>query len=79
MALVMRLRRAGAKKKAFYKIVVIDSRYKREGRFTDEIGLYNPVKNPSLIKIDKEKASRWLKKGVRPSATVKKLLRILEK
>ena len=76
MALVMRLRRAGAKKKAFYKIVVIDSRCKREGRFTDEIGLYNPIKNPSLIKIDKEKAARWLKKGVRPSATVKKLLRI---
>ena len=76
MALVMRLRRGGTKKKPFYQIVVIDSRSKREGKFKDEIGIYNPLKNPSLIKIDREKAVNWLEKGVKPSATVKKLLKI---
>ena len=72
----MRLRRGGTKKKPFYQIVVIDSRSKREGKFKDEIGIYNPLKNPSLIKIDRGKAASWLEKGVKPSATVKKLLKI---
>ena len=76
MALVMRLRRSGGKKNPFYKIVIIRSRSKRDGKFIDEVGLYNPVKNPSFIKIDKEKVERWRKKGVKPSARVEKLLRI---
>lgn len=76
MALVMRLRREGARKKPFYQIVIIDSLSKREGKFKDKIGTYNPLKNPSLIKIDREKAVSWMEKGVKPSATVKKLLRI---
>ncbi|MEA3369083.1 MAG: 30S ribosomal protein S16 [Candidatus Ratteibacteria bacterium] len=76
MALVMRLRREGTKKKPFYQIVIIDSRSKREGKFKDNIGTYNPLKNPSLIKVDQKKAVSWLEKGVKPSATVKKLLKI---
>jgi len=76
MALMMRLRRGGTKKKPFYQIVVIDSRCKRQGKFKDEVGIYNPKKNPSIIRIDAEKAASWLKKGVKPSLTVKKLLRI---
>ena len=76
MSLVMRLRRAGGRKKPFYQIVVIDSRYKREGKFIDEIGIYNPVKNPSLVKLDRKKAESWFKKGVKPSNTVQKLLKV---
>ncbi len=76
MALVMRLRRGGTKKRPFYQIVVIDSRSKREGKFKDEIGTYNPLKNPSVIKVDRKKAASWLEKGVKPSAIVKKLLKI---
>lgn len=72
----MRLRRGGTKKKPFYQIVIIDSRNKRQGKIKDEIGTYNPLKNPSLIRIDKQKAVSWLKKGVKPSTTVKKLLKI---
>ncbi len=76
MALVMRLRRGGTKKQPFYKIVVIDSHLKREGKFKDDIGTYNPMKNPSVININKEKAAFWLKRGVRPSNTVQKILKI---
>ena len=76
MALVMRLRRVGGKKRPYYHIVVIDSRSKREGKFIDQLGEYNPKKNPSYIKLDKQKAADWQKKGAKPSATVSKLIKI---
>ncbi len=72
----MRLRRMGAKKAPFYRVVVADSRYPRDGRFIDEIGTYNPLTNPSEIKIDAEKAQKWLKNGAQPTDTVKKLLKV---
>ncbi|MGM9641858.1 MAG: 30S ribosomal protein S16 [Eubacteriales bacterium] len=70
----MRLRRAGAKKQPFYRVIVADERSPRGGRFIDEIGYYNPLAN-SEIKIDAEKAKDWLAKGVQPTDTVKALLK----
>ena len=75
MAVKMRLRRMGAKKAPFYRVVVADSRYPRDGRFIEEIGTYNPLTNPSEIKIDGEKAKKWLKNGAQPTDTVKTLLK----
>ena len=72
----MRLRRMGAKKAPFYRIVVADSRYPRDGRFIEEIGTYNPLTEPSEIKIIEERAKDWLKNGAQPTDTVKKLLKI---
>jgi len=69
----IRLKRMGAKKKPFYRIVVADSRAPRDGRFIEEIGYYNPTTDPSTIKIDTEKARDWLSKGAQPSDTVKAL------
>ena len=60
MAVKIRLRRMGAKKAPFYRIVVADSRYPRDGRFIEEVGYYDPTKEPSVIKIDEEKAKTWL-------------------
>ena len=71
----IRLRRAGAKKAPFYKVVVADSRYPRDGRFIEEIGTYNPMVEPSEIKIDAEKVDEWIKKGAQPTDTVKSLLK----
>ncbi len=65
----------GQKKAPFYRIVVADSRYPRDGRFIDEIGYYNPLTNPAEIKIDAEKATDWLAKGAQPTETVKSLLK----
>ncbi len=76
MAVKIRLRRMGAKKAPFYRVVVADSRYPRDGRFIEEIGYYDPTKEPSVIKIDNEKAQQWLKNGAQPTDTVKKLLKI---
>ncbi len=76
MAVKIRLRRMGAKKAPFYRIVVADSRYPRDGRFIEEIGYYDPTKDPSVIKIDNEKAQQWIKNGAQPTDTVKKLLKI---
>jgi small subunit ribosomal protein S16 len=73
MAVKIRLRRMGAKKAPFYRIVVADSRAPRDGRFIEEIGYYNPLVEPSLIKIDEEKAVNWVKNGAQPSEIVKKL------
>ena len=72
----MRLRRMGAKKAPFYRIVVADSRYPRDGRFIEEIGTYNPLAEPAEIKIIDERAKDWLKNGAQPTDTVKKLLKI---
>ena len=76
MAVKIRLRRMGAKKAPFYRIVVADSRYPRDGRFIEEVGYYDPTKEPSVIKIDEEKAKTWLANGAQPTDTVKALLKI---
>jgi small subunit ribosomal protein S16 len=75
MAVKIRLRRMGAKKRPFYRIVVADSRAPRDGRFIEEIGYYNPISQPREIKIDQEKAAQWLKRGAKPSDTVKALFK----
>ena len=75
MAVKMRLRRMGAKKAPFYRVVVADERSPRDGRFIDEIGYYNPLTNPADIKIDAEKAEKWLNNGAQPTETVKSLLK----
>ncbi|AAM24683.1 MAG: 30S ribosomal protein S16 [Caldanaerobacter subterraneus] len=75
MAVRIRLKRFGAKKRPFYRIVVADSRSPRDGRFIDEIGYYNPIAEPAEIKIDVEKAKKWLSVGAQPSDTVKSLFR----
>ena len=76
MAVKIRLRRMDAKKAPFYRIVVADSRYPRDGRFIEEVGYYDPTKDPSVIKIDAEKAKKWLSNGAQPTDTVKALLKI---
>ncbi|MDA8211108.1 MAG: 30S ribosomal protein S16 [Clostridia bacterium] len=73
MAVKIRLKRMGAKKDPFYRVVVADSRSPRDGRFIDEIGYYNPTKNPAIININDEKAVDWLQKGAQPTETVKSL------
>ena len=75
MAVKIRLRRLGAKKAPFYRVVVADSRYPRNGRFIEEIGSYDPTKNPADVKIDAEKAEQWMKNGAQPTDTVKALLK----
>ncbi len=75
MAVKIRLRRMGAKKAPFYRVVVADSRYPRDGRFIEEIGTYNPLTTPVEIKIDAEKAKKWLGNGAQPTDTVKSLLK----
>ena len=71
----IRLKRLGAKKAPFYRIVVADSRYPRDGRFIEEIGTYNPCVNPAEIKVDGEKAKEWIGKGAQPTDTVTSLLK----
>ena len=71
----IRLRRMGAKKAPFYRVVVADSRCPRDGRFIEEIGYYNPMTNPAEIKIDAVKAEKWLKDGAQPTETVRVLLK----
>lgn len=75
MAVKIRLRRMGAKKAPFYRVVVADSRYPRDGRFIEEIGYYNPITEPAEIKIDAEKAKKWIANGAQPTDTVKSLLK----
>ena len=75
MAVKIRLRRVGAKKDPFYRIVVADSRYPRDGRFIEEIGFYNPLTEPSEVKVDAEKAKEWIKNGAQPTDTVKILFK----
>ena len=76
MAVKIRLRIMGAKKAPFYRIVVADSRYPRDGRFIEEIGTYDPTKNPSVVNLDVEKANKWIATGAQPTDTVKKILKI---
>lgn len=75
MAVKIRLRRMGAKRAPFYRIVVADSRYPRDGRFIEEIGYYNPMTEPKEIKVDGEKAKQWIANGAQPTDTVKVLLK----
>ena len=75
MAVKIRLRRMGAKKAPFYRIVVADSRYPRDGRFIEEVGYYDPTKEPSVFKADNEKIKKWLSNGAQPTDTVRALLK----
>ena len=75
MAVKIRLRRTGAKKAPSYRVVVADSRYPRDGRFIEELGYYNPLTEPSTIKIDLDKAKNWIANGAQPTDTVKVLLK----
>ncbi|MEW8972800.1 MAG: 30S ribosomal protein S16 [Tissierellaceae bacterium] len=75
MAVKIRLRRMGAKKNPFYRIVVADSRAARNGRFIEEIGYYNPLTEPKTVKIDDERAINWLNNGAKPTDTVDRLFR----
>ncbi len=75
MAVKIRLRRMGAKKAPFYRVVVADSRYPRDGRFIEEIGTYNPLTDPATVNIDAEKAKKWIGNGAQPTDTVKALLK----
>lgn len=74
MAVKIRLKRMGSKRKPFYRIVVADSRSPRDGRFIEEIGYYNPVVEPVQVKIDEESVLRWLSNGAQPSDTVRNIL-----
>ena len=71
----IRLRRMGAKKAPFYRVVVADSRYPRDGRFIEELGTYNPCVEPAEIKIDNDRALEWIKTGAQPTETVRALLK----
>ena len=75
MAVKIRLRRMGAKKAPFYRVVVADSRYPRDGRFIEELGFYDPTKEPSVVNIDADKAKEGIAKGAQPTDTVKVILK----
>ena len=75
----IRLRRDGAKKKPYYKVVVADSRYPRDGRFIEEIGVYGPTKEPMLLNIDTEKYEKWVKDGAKPTDIVRALFNKVSK
>lgn len=75
MAVKIRLKRLGAKGAPFYRVVVADSRYPRDGRFIEEIGTYNPMTDPNTIEIDADLAKKWLANGAQPTDTVKVLLK----
>lgn len=75
MAVKIRLRRMGAKKAPFYRVVVADSRYPRDGRFIEELGTYDPTREPSAFNIDAEKVKSWMSTGAQPTDTVKRLLK----
>ena len=82
MAVKIRLRRMGAKKAPFYRVVIADSRYPRDGRFIEEIGYYNPTTEPATVKIDAEAAKKWIGNGAQPTDTVRSILKnqgIIEK
>ena len=76
MAVKIRLRRMGQKKAPFYRIIVADSRSPRDGRFIEEIGYYDPTKEPSVIKVDEEAAKKWLNNGAQPTDMVGKIFKI---
>ncbi|HKK95043.1 MAG TPA: 30S ribosomal protein S16 [Anaerovoracaceae bacterium] len=74
----IRLKRIGANKRPFYRVVVADSRAPRDGKFIEEIGTYDPLKEPAEVKIDAEKVQKWLSTGAQPTETVKRLLKLAE-
>ena len=74
MAVKLRLKRMGAKKRPFYRIVAADSRSPRDGKFIEEVGYYNPIETPAVVKIDEEKTLAWLNKGAIPTDTVRDIL-----
>ncbi len=76
MAVKIRLKRMGQKKAPFYRVVVADARSPRDGRFIEEIGYYDPTREPSVIKVDEELAKKWLSNGAQPTETVAKILKI---
>ena len=78
MAVKIRLKRIGSKKNPFYRVVVADERSPRDGKFIEEIGYYNPLTNPAEIKIDSEKATKWINNGAQPTETVRTLLKKTE-
>ena len=75
MSVKIRLARHGSKKKPFYRIVVASTESPRDGRFIEQVGLYDPTRSPSLIQFQNEKLASWLKKGARPTVTVAQLIR----
>ena len=75
MAVKIRLRRMGAKKAPFYRIVVADSRYPRDGRFIEEVGYYDPTKDPAVVKLDSEKIEKWIANGAQPTDSVRKIIK----
>ena len=75
MALRIRLTRRGAKKRPFYRIVVMDSRKKRDGKYLDLVGNYDPLQDPAAINVDKDRAVSWMQKGAIPSDTVRQIFR----
>ena len=75
MAVKIRLRRTGAKKQPSYRVVVADSRFPRDGRFIEEVGTYDPMKEPSQFKVDADKVKQWMANGAQPTDTVKALLK----
>lgn len=75
MATKIRLARAGAKKRPFYQVVVADERCRRDGRFIENMGTYDPTKNPAVFKLNEEKILSWLSKGAQPTDTVRQLLK----
>jgi small subunit ribosomal protein S16 len=74
MAVVIRLKRTGAKGRPFYRVVVADSRYPRDGRFIEELGFYDPLTNPSTFKVDAEKFAKWIRNGAQPSESVEVMM-----
>jgi len=77
LSVKIRLTRVGAKKQPYYRIVVTDSRSPRDGKFIENIGTYDPKREPSIIEVDKEKALEWLQKGAKPTNTVQKIFNIV--
>ncbi len=75
MAVKIRLARAGAKKRPFYQIVIADERCRRDGRFIENVGTYDPTKNPAVVKLEEGKTLEWLSKGAQPTDTVKQILK----
>lgn len=75
MAVKIRLKRMGAKKAPFYRVVVADSRFPRDGRFIEQVGTYNPMVEPAEVQFDAEKIQKWIKNGAQPTDTVKRLLK----
>ena len=75
MAVKIRLRRMGAKKSPFYRVVVADSKYPRDGRFIEQVGTYNPMTEPATVEFDAEKITKWIGNGAQPTDTVKRLLK----